>query len=124
MERHVLADGVASADHEPRRLALVLLILRDLAHGCEGVDHGLTTDLGVAGDVGMGSQHDAFGQANVGTHHRVGANLHAGVDLRAGVDYGARVNWTHVFSSQSRKTARNLLSATMSPRTMAVPSKR
>ena len=50
MDRDLLADHVARADREPRGLALVLHVLRDLADGGEREDHRARAHLRVARD--------------------------------------------------------------------------
>src|SRR5690606_36170660 len=91
-DRAVLANGVAVADREARRLARVFLVLRIVADGGELVDaivpadHRRTLDHDVSGDP------RAAADAHVVADDRVGADLDVlGQLCRSGHD-GSRVN--------------------------------
>ena len=79
----VLAEHVAVADLQPRRLASVFFVLRRIADRGE-LEHAVAcTEPGPTRDHGMRSDDAAWPKLHIGPDHREGTDLHIGRELRA-----------------------------------------
>ena len=94
-----LADGVAVADFQPRRLAGIFLVLRHLAQRAELEDVVVAPDAGVALDDDMRTDDGVVADLDMRTDDRIGADLHVGadpgarIDDRRGVDHLRHPSW-------------------------------
>src|SRR5215217_2089891 len=86
------ADGAALADHEARRLAVILEILRPMADGRERIDLRSGTDLGMPIDGHVRNQFDIVMQHDIIADNAERADLDAVTKASARTDYGSRVD--------------------------------
>ena len=93
---HVLANGVAGADDQAGRLALVGQVLGRATQACKRMDVAAFADLGSALDVDVGGQAHVVGQAHVRADDAVGADLDTVAQLRLRIDQGGGVDRGHV----------------------------
>jgi hypothetical protein len=89
---HVLAHHRPIADHEVRRLAAVLEILRRAADHGAVVQPALPADGRPAGDERVAADGRAVADLHVRADHGPGPDLHADAELRAFVDERGGVN--------------------------------
>src|SRR5690606_27723068 len=129
VDRHVLAEGVAVADHERGRLAGVLLVLRGTADRAERMEHVVAADGRPAGDDAVRADRGVRADAHVALDDRVGSDANRAVELRTRVNDGARMDQglaAHSPSaprvgSTSRSVHMSSASALVWPSTLARP---
>src|SRR5690606_20137208 len=129
VDRHVLAEGVAVADHERGRFARVLLVLRRPADRTERMEDVVAADRRARGDHAVRSDRRVGADANVALDDRVGADANGAVELRARIDDGGRVDQgcaahsssTPLARSPSRSVHLSSASAVVCPSTLARP---
>gem|GEM_PF-2724911 len=99
MDGDTLANHVVIADHQARRLTLVLQIRRIFANRGELIDAIVPTDTGRPFDDHMRRDHRTLANFDVRTNDRPWADLDVIRQASRRVDDGARVDQTHIFCS-------------------------
>ena len=94
-----LADRVAVADLEPRRLALVGHVLGAEPERGEGIDGGAGADARVPAHDHVRGEAHAVAQFHVRPHGRERADRHAGAKTRLRIDDRGRVDVGHDLST-------------------------
>jgi hypothetical protein len=119
IDRHLLADDVVAADLEPRLLALVLEILRNVADRSEREDARAVADRGAAGDGNVRDQLDALAELDLGADHAERPDHRGGGERGARLDDGRRMDLRHTVAQLSRIIAAKVASATSLSPTVA-----
>src|SRR3989338_3081499 len=86
IESAVFADGIVVADLEPRRLAGIFLVLRDLAQGTELEDAVLLSDTRMPVDHHMRTDHCSDADLDVLTDDGIRADFDIAGELGAGMN--------------------------------------
>ncbi len=106
MDRHELAEHVAIADHELRRLAAVLQVLRDEADGHEREELVAVADLARPLDDRRGADAAVAPEPHVLADHGVRAHNGARADRGAGMHGGACVDGHALARPAARRAPR------------------
>src|SRR5262249_19689531 len=96
-----LANDIVVADHEPRGLAAVFAILRNLADGRELKDAIARADLRAAGQHHVRTDHGPRADRDLGTDNRERAYFDIVCKLCTGIDQSRRMNARHLGSATS-----------------------